>query len=406
MIIKRFSPKNISFFTAILLCWFYVETTNAQATLWKFAAGAAIHSTPAISNQLIYFGSADSNFYALSKSTGKLTWKFKTKGQVHSSPAIYQNSVLFSSTDGYIYALDKTNGNVNWIFKTKGEKKYDLWDYFLSSPVVNNHTIYIGSGDGNIYAIDASTGKMLWAYQTQGIVHASPVVNGNKVITGSYDGQLYTLDAKTGKLIWKFKTVGDVGFPNGEIQKAVTIHDSTIFFGSRDYNIYALNLKTGTGNWNMKERGSWVIASPLVYNANVYFGTSDTHRFYCMNATSGEIKWTIPLAMRVYGTATNIDGEIVFGCFNGKIYFVDPETGTIKSTFQTDESKLAYHTLFDDNDKLKAEINLYGPDYLKVEQSILALGSILCTPVIENQVLYFGDANGFFYALNKPELKK
>ncbi|WP_316819127.1 PQQ-binding-like beta-propeller repeat protein [Pedobacter nyackensis] len=404
MNLKRFHSATTRPLLLIILCSIFAKNTRAQQqVLWKFPTNAAIHSSAIISANLIYFGSADSSLYALDKNTGKLKWKFKTNGKIHSSPAIHHNKVVFSSADGKIYALNKDNGQITWTFQTNGEKVYDIWDYYISSPVINNNTVYIGSGDHHIYAINASTGKKLWAYQTNGIVHATPIVKDTVVYTGSYDGNLYALQSTTGKLIWKFKTVGDVSFPKGEIQKAAIIHNNAIIFGSRDYNIYSLNLKTGTGNWNMKERGSWIIASPLLYKNNIYFGTSDTHRFYSMNAETGEIKWTLPLNMRVYGTAISINDQIAFGCFNGKIYFVDPESGKVKSTFQTEESKKTYASIFDEQDHLRKEIDLYGADYIKTEHSILALGAILGSPLVENQMLYFGDTNGFFYALKKLE---
>jgi outer membrane protein assembly factor BamB len=401
MNLKRFLSKTIIGSIAALFSCLSAESTYSQhQLLWKFATGAAIHSSAVTNTNRIYFGSADSNFYALDKASGKLSWKFKTKGPIHSSPAIYQDKVLFSSADGKIYGLNKDNGKIVWTYQTNGEKVYDVWDYYLSSPIVDNNIAYVGSGDSCIYALNIATGKKLWSYKTNGVVHAAPVIKDGVVFIGSYDGSFYALQSTTGKLIWKFKTVGDLFFPKGEIQKAALIHDNAVIFGSRDYNIYALDLKTGTGHWNMKEGGSWIIASPFFYKDNIYFGTSDTHRFYCMNAKSGQIKWTLPLSMRVYGSATVMNGEIVFGCFNGKIYFVDPESGAVKSTFQTDESKKAYASIFDENDKIKKEINLYGPDHIKAEKRILALGAILSSPFAEDQILYFGDANGFFYALS------
>lgn len=57
--------------------------------------------------------------------------------------------------------------------------------------------------------------------------------------------------------------------------------------------------------------------------------------------------------------------------------------------------------MFDEDDKLRKNINLYGEDYFNTEKRILAPGTILGTPLVENQSLYFGDANGCFYGLKK-----
>lgn len=369
--------------------------------LWKFKTDTAIYSTAAIHHDLVYFGSGNHNFYALDKLSGKLRWQFKTNGAVHADPLIHGDKVLFSSADGKVYALNHQTGKLIWSHTTKGERQYDAWDYYLSSPAVEENIVYIGSGDSSVYALDLGTGKQIWSFKTGGIVHASPVIKDKKVLIGSYDGHFYALDSKTGKLIWKFKTVGDRYFPKGEIQKAATTNDNEVFFGSRDFNMYALSLKTGTGQWNFKESGSWIIAKPLLDQDRLFVGTSDTHRFYSMGATYGDIKWTLPLNMRVYGAAAMIQKELVFGCFNGRLYFVDPETGKINATFQTEESKKHYSAIFDDKDALRKDIDPDGKNYLEVEKRILALGAILSTPVVEKDLVYFGDSNGYFYALKR-----
>ncbi|MCX2451442.1 PQQ-binding-like beta-propeller repeat protein [Pedobacter sp. PLR] len=164
--------------------------------------------------------------------------------------------------------------------------------------------------------------------------------------------------------MWKFKTVGDLYFPKGEIQKSAATNENPVFFGSRDYNIYSLNLKTGTGQWNRKESGSWIIATPFLYQDKLYMGTSDTHQFYSMGSTYGDIKWTLALHMRVYGATRIMNKELVFGCFNGRIYFVDPESGKINASFQMEESKKHYAALFDEKDKVRKDIDPDGKNYL------------------------------------------
>jgi len=392
---------NLLKITIIAFFFYCLQNSYSQDSVcWKYATGSAVYSSAAISGNSVFFGSGDMNLYSLNKTTGALQWKFTTQGEVQSTPAVSSGKVYFASGDGNIYAVNENTGKLVWIFKTGGEQRYDLWDYYISSPLVVGAMVYIGSGDSCVYALDSESGKCIWKYKTNGIVHAAPAFAGGIIYIGSYDGNFYALDAFTGKLKWKFKTVGDTYFPLGEIQKAAVIIDNTVIFGSRDYNIYALDAKTGTGKWNRKELGSWIIATPLVFGRNIYFGTSDTHRFYCLDAQTGEVKWTLPLNMRVYGTACLADGNITFGCFNGKFYFVNPETGKINSVFQTWESKIRYSDIYATDDSFRKDFALYGEDYIESERKILALGSILSSPLVENHIVYFGDANGNFYALS------
>lgn len=386
--------------TLFLFCLYMIAPAFAQSPLrWKISTAGGIHGEPTVCGKAVYFGSDDMILYAVDKATGKSLWKYTTGGAIRSAPAVSGNKVLFNSADGNIYAVDNAKGKLLWTFKTAGEQHYDLWDYYLSSPVVEGNALYAGSGDSSVYAIDIESGKLRWRFKTGGVVHASPVVRDGKVFIGSYDGNFYVLDASNGSLIWKFKTLGDPAFPKGEIQRAAYVDDNQAIFGSRDFYIYSLNTKTGEQKWNMKEKGSWVIATPILHQGNLFVGTSDTHQFYSLNAETGKVNWVIPLNMRVYATAMVIKNTLVFGCFNGRVYFADPATGKVTKTFQTDESRKNHALVYDGTDHIRKDFDMYGENYLQAEKRILSLGSILSGPVAADGMLYFGDANGYFYAL-------
>lgn len=382
-----------------LLIAFSCNLAIAQKINWKFQTKGRIYATPAVTASLVLAGSNDSTFYAIDKLTGKMKWSYRTNGSIHSSPAVYENSVFFGSADGSLYALNIETGDLLWKFDSQGEKLLDIWDYYLSSPFVYNGNVYWGSGDGFLYAIEQKTGKLSWNFKAKGIVHASPIVNDEKVYFGDYGGYFYALNATSGEMLWQFRTVGDTYFPNGEVQKGATLDNGIVYFGSRDYNIYALNAQTGRGQWNMKEVGSWIIAEPLIYSDFAYFGTSDTHRFYCVNKTNGKVVWQIPVPMRVYGSAVEHNGIIYFGCFDGILRGVDYKTGEIKWLFQTEASNVNYSKVFNSDGKFKKGFELYGRDYLESERLIHSLGSILSTPVFNENVMYFGSSDGYFYSV-------
>lgn len=367
--------------------------------LWVFKTNGRIYASPAISGNLLLCGSGDSSFYAIDKFNGQELWKFDTGGPVYSDAGLNAKSVFFGSADGKLYSLDINSGKLNWKFASEGEKILDMWDYYQSSPKIYQGLVYWGSGDGHLYAIDSQTGELKWKFKSGGNIHATPVIDKGIVYIGDYAGFFYALDAITGEVKWHFRTVGETYFPKGEVQKGALVEDGIVFFGSRDYNIYALDAKTGRGRWNMKEGGSWVIATPIVYKGKLYFGTSDTHRFYCLSISDGKIIWQIPLPMRVYGSAVEYNGLVYFGCFDGKMRGVDHETGKVKWEFQTTGSKLNYSKIYNEEGKFKDGFELYGKDYIETERLIHTLGSILSTPVIQNNIIYFGSSDGGLYAV-------
>lgn len=389
----------MKFTKLLLLLTFLSPAIFGQGSLvWDFLTAGRVYSSPAIDDSSIYIGSNDSCLYALDKKNGKLKWKFRTGGEIKSKPLLLNNSVIFNSTDGFVYSVKKNNAQEQWAFKTNGEKMLDIWDYYLSSPVYSGNNVLFGSGDGNIYAIEPNSGSLIWKHRTDGIVHATPLIYNGKVFVGSFDGYFYALNAENGDLIWKFRTVGDAYFPIGEIQKGAAVYKNSVIFGSRDFNVYSLNIETGRGLWNMKEKGSWVIAAPLVANDVVYFGTSDSQRFCGLSAETGYEECSFPLNMRVYGEAVSFDNHIYFGCFNGKLYRINKFKRTIEQIFQTYGSKSNYNSVYNEKDEFRSDFELYGSDIKASEEKILNLGAILSTPVIDNNTIYFGDANGYVYA--------
>lgn len=389
-------------FAVALLLAFVSFSSLAAEPRWTFNTAGAIHSSPLIDGDRLYFGNGDGVFYALDKHTGEPAWRFQTGGAVHSSASIDGGRIYFASADGTVYALNKHTGKEAWRFISAGEKTYGLWDFYLSTPTAHEGVVYWGSGDGHVYALEAGSGRLAWKYQTGDIVHATPVIHEDRVIVGSFDGHVYALDKATGVVKWRFKTVGARYFPKGEIQRAVWVDEGVVYFGSRDYNIYALDVETGRGMWNMKEPDGWIIATPVSDQEDLYFGTSDGHRFYSMDKSSGGVNWTTPLRMRVFGSAVIADERVYFGTFDGKVLGLNRETGEQEWAFQTEGSRRNYDTVFKEDGTFRDDFKLYGADYDKTEKMILALGSVLSTPAVDEGVIYFGSRDGNLYAVELP----
>ena len=391
-----------AFFLSTLLIFFNCKAQPKTGKLaWQYHTQNKIVATPCIYGNNIYFGSCDGNFYCNALSNGALIWKYATGTAIRSSASIADGKVFFGCDDGNIYAVDALKGSLQWKFATKGEHEYDMWDYYRSSPKYFNKQLYVGSGDGNVYAINASNGKELWHYTTGGIVHADPVITNDTLYIGSFDGNFYAINSTTGQLLWKFKTIGDRFFPKGEVQKAALVTNDAVYFGSRDYNLYAINKKTGAGLWNMKEYGSWIIATPFEKDGKLFFGTSDSHAFYCLNNFYGERQWKAALPMRSYDTPVAFDTLVIAGCFNGCLYGFGEKTGKVEWTFQTDGSKKNYATVYDSTGHFRKDFAMYGDDATAkaAEEKIMSLGSIISSPVIKDGIIYFGSTDGNIYAV-------
>ena len=133
---------------------------------------------------------------------GILKWKFKARQAITSSPIVNEDMVFFGSHDSSFYALDAKGGWVIWRFRMgKGS---------VVPPCTADNIIFTGSADGLIYAIDAKTAKEIWNFQADHQVSGSPIIHRDSVYCGTADGMLYCIEYRTGRLRWEFEAKGSI----------------------------------------------------------------------------------------------------------------------------------------------------------------------------------------------------
>jgi len=191
--------------------------------IWKkYLEGAAvIHSSPAYDDGIIFIGTEDSigasskpsHLYALDAETGEVIWKFAIDvvggklNLVHSTPAILDDIVYFGAENGYFYALNSKDGSLVWKQKIASGSGEIIGT--SAAAALGYGKVFIGTFEGKFLALDQADGKTVWEY-TFGKTEAdsSPVVADGKVYFGAGKGDFYSFDAATGKVIWKEKLGG------------------------------------------------------------------------------------------------------------------------------------------------------------------------------------------------------
>jgi len=387
---------------------------------WTFHTRGRVYSSPAVAGGTVFIGSTDQNLYAIDAATGAQKWKFRTDSRVTSSPAVANGFVYFGSFDGNFYAVDAGTGAVKWKFATAGEHRFtanhihgmypatetmpDPFDFFLSSPAVADGTVYFGSGDGNVYALDAASGALKWKFATGDVVHASPAVADGMVFVGSWDSYFYALDAASGALKWKFKTGEDHDIHNQQgIQSSAAVADGIVVFGCRDSNLYALDEKTGRQIWAQNNKGSWVIASPAIRDRKVYVATSDSGKFFAIDARSGAVTFSVDFKRWPTFSSPALIGDYAYvGSWQGKLFAIDLKNGRTAWEFQTDASRklLGPHSNPDGSVNYYAvQAGTFYDDMVVSVSNLMDGGAILSSPVYANGLLIFGSADGNVYAL-------
>jgi outer membrane protein assembly factor BamB len=388
---------------------------------WKFHTNGRVISSPAVVAGTLFVGSTDGNLYALDASSGSQKWKFTTPSWIVSSPAVASGIVYFMGYDNNLYALDAATGQLKWKFQTGGEKRYagkhlhhlepaaetmpDPWDFYLSSPAVWNGAVYFGSSDGNIYALDANSGTVKWKFQTGDVVHSSPAIADGTLYIGSWDTYLYALDAATGKEKWRFKTGDDPDIHNHVgIQSSPAVADGVVYFGSRDSFAYGVDAATGKQLWKFSTDGSWVNNSPAVLEGKVYFGTSIPGFLHAVDGKTGASVFKLPTGTPVFASMAIGHGILYVGNFGGRLTAVDMKSQKPVWTFETDGARQNASSLLNADGSIKFETVFTSPnpfydDMVLAVHKLFTLGTILSSPVVVGDTVFFGSTDGNVYAL-------
>ena len=285
--------------------------------LWRLETGDPVYASPAVTEEMVYFGGLNGIFYGVDGKTGATRWSYQADNAIRSSPWLEGGVVYFGTHGGKVFALDGKTGEERWVFAVDSVPSSPADVAVESSPVVAGGLVYFGSFNGSVYALDAATGEQVWEFKTGGAVGSSPCVADGVVYIGSYDKKVYALDAATGKELWHFAT-------RDSVYSTPACHEGMVYFGSLDGNFYGVAAATGQEVWRFPTAGTLVWSSPAVEGETVYFGAYDAN-LYALDAKTGEIKWRF-WRQKAFYSSPAIAGDLVYiGCNDGKVYGVDKE---------------------------------------------------------------------------------
>ncbi len=271
-------------------------------------------SSPVVSNGMVYFGSGDSNVYALDAASGGLKWKFKTGDVVHASPAVAGGKVFIGSWDSYFYALDASTGEVKWRYKTGEDADIHNQVGIQSSAAVVDGLVYFGCRDAHLYALDEQTGQLKWSYSTKGSwVIASPVVDQGKVyFTTSDTGLLYAADAKSGSILFSIE------FKHWPLFSSPALAGNTIYVGSTAGTMSAVDLASHAIAWSFATDSS-IKNGPAFSKPD---GSPDYTSVYASDFYDDIIAGCNKLLALgpILSSPVVVDSEVYFGGTDGNLY--------------------------------------------------------------------------------------
>lgn len=191
--------------------------------VWRYEFESQAHTTPAISDELVLFGTDSGKILALSRQTGKLRWESTAGASIFASPVISGNSVFFSSTDSTVYALNLHSGELQWTYRTNGRIRY--------TPATANNLLVVSNSGGELLGLNALTGEPIWSFKNSTGFSTSPLIVDDVVYIGDLQKQFFAFGLQSGRILWQQEL-------RGRVRTDPIAYETGVFVGSEDRFIY------------------------------------------------------------------------------------------------------------------------------------------------------------------------
>jgi eukaryotic-like serine/threonine-protein kinase len=260
---------------------------DAPVLLWRYKAGARVHSTPLVANGRIYTAHSKGGVAALGPD-GKEIWKVQLgqagKDEFKAPMVCMGKTLVMGSEAGTLYAVDADTGREKWTYAVGDTVQGSANRVEL--PGGKAGVIVLSQSDGSLHGIDLDTGKLQWKTPEFERCDGSPSSLGGRVVLGSCASALHVYDAaKPGKPV-DIELGGD-----SQVAGGVALSGSQAFAGTRGGKLVAVDVAAGKILWTNADSTKQAFATPAVGATTVVFATDDG-KVYGVERASGKTLWS------------------------------------------------------------------------------------------------------------------
>ena len=285
---------------------------------WKRPIGPGFSAPIITGGKLIYLDDQGGQevAHALLAATGKDIWNTPYAGAEgdewgsgpRTTPFVDGDRVYFQSMNGEFRCLNVADGKVLWgfafknygiPFSTKSADGTAARRGNNGSGIVEGDYVYVpvGAKGASIVCLDKLKGREIWKTGDDEAAYSSFLVAtlaGTKQLVAFTAEALMGLDLKTGAILWR------VPVKTGAKRHAATpvIDGDTVTVNSQTIGLVRTKIsKSGDG---FAASQAWVnkplminLATPVLVDGHLYcYGPIRTKDYVCVNAATGELKWT------------------------------------------------------------------------------------------------------------------
>ncbi|MWP62360.1 outer membrane protein assembly factor BamB [Gilliamella sp. Pas-s25] len=294
------------------------DVNLSQSTL--FSSKTALFSGGvSADDKYVYVGSERAVVYALDRNSGKVVWEKTVKGEVLARPVPAEDKLIIHTANGILQGLNRDTGDYLW------DVSFDVPALSLrgnSTPTIAHGAAIVGDDNGRVNAYFINDGQLIWQQrisQPSGSteiaklndVDSTPVVEGNLVYSVGYNGSLVALDLSNGQTVWR-KGLGST--------HSFAVDTNRLFVVDQNDNVQAIAKNGGGELWTQPNLTHRQLTDPVIYQNYVVFGDFEGY-LYWLNADNGELAAKTQVSSSgLISKPLVVDNKVIVQAKNGDIY--------------------------------------------------------------------------------------
>jgi outer membrane protein assembly factor BamB len=330
--------------------------------------------------------------------TLRVRWSVETQGAISSSPTVVGDTLYIDNNSGWLSAIGVRDGRVRWRYKANNA--------LMSAPIVvgdvvivgegnENSTTYVprrrvqvGSGENALIAVNAADGNKRWSVSLHGSGMPTPAIVDGVLVHHDGAGDVVGVDPATGRVLY-VRHLGAVASMVGALPTGDGAFVTTGLFPN---GVWKLRASDGATIWraSISDAESGVGDCPPVSDGVRIFcddvgpakrgevagvGVQGQGRAYALDSATGAWRWNVGLET---GDIPPRNEAAIPLYDNGTVFL-----GSAIAPYM--------HALDAASGALRWRTKVQGP----------VLGGIVAT----DGVLYFGDLQGYLWALDEASGK-
>ncbi len=301
---------------------------------------------------------------------------------------------------------ESVNIHMDWFYIFGGGEKALKFEQF--QPVVEDDVVYAAFANGQIFAKSIPERKTLWILDLEERLISGLTKVGNVFYVCNDKGELMAV-TEAGEELWRSQLTTVTLAP-------VAVSDKAVFVHVQDGKMLALDKSTGQQLWQFDSgiprltvKG---VSAPRIDNELVYAGFANG-KVVALSQVDGSVKWEHRISegtgrndldrlVDVDGAINLIDGLAIASAANGKVIFVDLQTGRRLGEFPYGSVKTAlalpkHFVMVLDDDSVVA-IDPQSQEEIWRQERFL--GRSLSHPVLFQGKIMVTDYQGYLYGLD------